>query len=68
MKTATIRLGEHNYGMATALEFAMEFRRWADAERQVTPAKIQTRWNVSRATAYRWNLSYQAVIGREAAA
>lgn len=54
-------------GMQTALEFAMEFRDWADRQHAVTVESIRARWGVSRATAYRWIGAYRAVTDRKAA-
>lgn len=63
-----LKLTPSTYGMCTALEFAMEFRRWADAQTSITPESIANRWAVSRATSYRWLASYNAVREREALA
>lgn len=51
-------------GMASALEFAMEFRTWADSQDDVTADRIVKRWGVSRATAHRWRSAYEAVKER----
>ena len=54
-------------GMVCALEFAMEFRKWADAQHALTADAIKARWQVSRATSYRWLSAYRNVVSREAA-
>src|SRR3546814_17434260 len=58
-----LKLGEHNNGMLTALEFAFEFARWAESQHEITAESIAARWQVSRATAYRYLGSWQQ-IGR----
>jgi hypothetical protein len=60
----SMRLGEHNYGMAHAIELAMAFMGWAQDQKPLTPSKVMLRWSVSRATAYRWLASYRAVRER----
>lgn len=63
----SVFLPKHSVGMVHALEFALEFKAWADAQRQLTWEAIATRWGVSRATAYRWLGAYQRVRERAAA-
>lgn len=59
-----VHIGEHNFGMLTA----MEFIAWAESQHAITPESIQQRWQVSRATSYRWLASYKRVIERQQAA
>ena len=43
---------------------AARFIRWADSfRRPITPRDVMDRWNVSRATAYRWLRGYEAAGG-----
>lgn len=67
MRRPANRLPAGAHGITSALEFAMEFRRWADAQREVTAASIYQRWGVSPATGNRWLGAYRAVREREAA-
>ena len=62
MRGPSIHLGEHNFGMYRALDFALAFLTWADAQREVTVEAIRERWGVSRATAFRWRLSYRTHV------
>lgn len=52
---------EHAQGARIALEFVAEFLLWANGTTP-TPAAIQTRFGVSRATAYRYRLAYQSLL------
>lgn len=49
----------HSVGMLSALESAFEFDRWASSQRVVTAESIKDRFQVSRATSYRWLRSWQ---------
>ena len=63
-----VHIAPHAMGMASALEFALEFGEWASECRHLTPELIQRRWGVSRATSYRYLTAWNAVQGRRAAA
>ena len=55
-------------GMTSALEFALEFQDWATRPGQaVTREAIQNRWDVSRATAYRYLAAWRATQERRTA-
>jgi len=44
-------------------EAAIRFADWADAQRQLSAGKIIDRFNLNRATAYRWLSAYRAARG-----
>lgn len=52
---------EDAQGAGIALEFVIEFLRWAD-NTVPTPAEIMGRFGVSRATAYRYRLAYRTML------
>ncbi len=56
-------------GMLSALEFALEFAEWAkDRGDRLTHKAIAERWEVDRATAYRWLGAWRAFQDRRALA
>lgn len=52
---------ENAQGAGIALEFVIEFLRWADGT-VPDPAAIMDRFGVSRATAYRYQLAYRTML------
>lgn len=58
MKTSRAR-----YGLHPLTEEIMRFSLWARLQREITPARVQDDWKVSRATAYRWIASWNAARG-----
>lgn len=57
------RLGNRT-GLASAFELTMRFIAWAGAlQSDPTPEQIRERWEVSRATAYRWLHAWQDAKG-----
>lgn len=52
---------ENAQGVGIALEFVIEFLRWAD-NTVPSPAEIMDRFGVSRATAYRYRLAYLTML------
>ena len=52
---------ENAQGAGIALEFVIEFLRWADGV-VPEPVEIMDRFGVSRATAYRYQLAYRTML------
>lgn len=52
---------ENAQGAGIALEFVIEFLRWADGV-VPDPAAIMDRFGVCRATAYRYRLAYRTML------
>lgn len=52
---------ENAQGAGIALEFVIEFLRWADGT-VPSPVEIMDRFGVSRATAYRYRLAYRTML------
>ena len=61
IRVVSTGIPENAQGAAIALEFVIEFLRWAD-NTVPTPAEIMGRFGVSRATAYRYRLAYRTIL------
>ena len=72
MKHTTGQIPNGAAGFVRTLQFALAFDRWARqvqrADEELPVAAIQRRWDVSRATAYRWRAAYRAFREADAAA
>lgn len=61
IRVVSVGIPENAQGSAIALEFVIEFLRWANGTLP-TPAAIMDRFDVSRATAYRYRLAYRTAL------
>lgn len=61
IRVVSVGIPENAQGTAIALEFVIEFLRWANGTLP-TPAAIMDRFGVSRATAYRYQLAYRTML------
>lgn len=62
--TPQIHIGKQS-GMQSSFELAIRFTDWAAGipNDSLTWQAIVARWNVSKATAYRWRAGYRAARG-----
>lgn len=63
VRDAAFRIPQPREHCATGFELVLRVLRWAESSREVPSVEaIQTRWLVSRATAYRWRAALAAAM------